>query len=1372
MSSTEFHIFKKNTDATATNKGFYFQYLLTLRLWLQNYNNSDFEIYCETEDDILSLDKSTNSRHYTQIKCYSSDFGLSSPEVLKSVLNFYKLFIEYHNTYNGTYVFSTNASTKPRAGKVLAQWSDKQKNGDFNADEFLPALREALIKYIKVELDEFIGESNNSSKTPNAIATANKLIEDINSQLFQSFANKIRWEFSADGADAIQTVSKEILLLLEQTEYNRNIEPEIVLSYLLEQIIKKSSQNQPQERVLTKSELELLILNTANTSAIINAIESNIIQIINEFLNTSKQIEVLNKSTNEIKNDTKLILEALSTDSFKINLLDTFSNDLRNWLLAIDYELGELSVKKQDFFYFTIKVVERRKVLNILVYGLIKPIYVSDISDVDQLRELHDCDEAWIVSMSYPSYAAVDFTNDNQKGDILCYNFDELIEQTMDLSKYFSWVEKEVVDRKINERYLPLSAKKGEFDIKTSKVIASSIYDESRGGLEGYIDTWINDTQKEHVSILGEFGTGKTWFTLFYTWEQIKKYNLAKAKRLPRPRIPILIPLRDFSKALQVDVLISDFFFRKHQIEIRGVFNAFHQLNQMGKLLLIFDGFDEMAEKINKQKVIDNFWELATIIKGQSKVILTCRNEHFTNIKEGRTLLNAEYKEATKQLTGESPQFEVVELLKFNPTQIRKLLSFVTNQNTIDLIFSNENIIDLLSRPIMIELIIDAITEIENGKPINLTNIYFFATRRKMERDISQNRTFTSLTDKLFFMREIAWHMLSNDQLTISYREFPDIIYNYFNTKAQDKELDYWRYDMRSQSMLIIDDEGGNYKPAHKSFLEFFVAYKFALELGLLKKEFNKDSNGNSIKLDLTSSSVEHLNKTFGLISITSNKMEVVSNFLVNMVDKSSIDTLWNIYNESRNQTNSSDFLSGNLLFLLTKFSQEFSNRNFTGLSLFNINFYGLNLNGSDFSNSNFDESTISNCSLAGTKLNNCKFTFDVGVPSIGDISGNNKFTFLDDNKSIISVGRLGINLNSLESNEEKLFPFDNHNNYVSNLVALNNYACIAINKSLRVCNLNTSAIIFDEPIHKNYIRRITVEKNSCRFATFTDAFGDNTGEIKIWEIKDNKVSVLAHIDTKGVFEVCFRSTTNSIIFTTRVGDIMSFDIKNQMLSLLLNYRALSQQLKNNSAAIVDRDHPYIYSLSFNADESVLAIGSTINSLAFLNIDKSKVVHQIVVDNSYVTKVKFSNNGEFLTYYSVMDGSFVVSTKDWQTVYKSSSSNDRVAFSPDSKHFAIGSSYDDPNISVLDINTLEVVKLLNRKLNFSELNIRGLIAPIWHISFYINRGAQGWYSKEELLAVSDAELESIIKGLRLENEELPASKPEKVEEIIRMAYLE
>ena len=80
--------------------------------------------------------------------------------------------------------------------------------------------------------------------------------------------------------------------------------------------------------------------------------------------------------------------------------------------------------------------------------------------------------------------------------------------------------------------------------------------------------------------------------------------------------------------------------------------------------------------------------------------------------------------------------------------------------------------------------------------------------------------------------------MLSSDRMSINYREFPDRIRKLFGSAVEeDKDLDHWHYDMMGQT-LLIRNAAGDYAPAHRSLLEFFVAYKFAAELGILSTDF------------------------------------------------------------------------------------------------------------------------------------------------------------------------------------------------------------------------------------------------------------------------------------------------------------------------------------------------------------------------------------------------------------------------------------------------------------------------------------------------------------------------------------------------------
>ena len=102
--------FKVNTDAQATNQGFYYQYLITLDDWLGYYlDKSNIAVYCETEDDIKAENSRESHIAFTQVKAYAKDFTLKSVEVRKSIINFFQLFVEYRNKgISSSFIFHTN----------------------------------------------------------------------------------------------------------------------------------------------------------------------------------------------------------------------------------------------------------------------------------------------------------------------------------------------------------------------------------------------------------------------------------------------------------------------------------------------------------------------------------------------------------------------------------------------------------------------------------------------------------------------------------------------------------------------------------------------------------------------------------------------------------------------------------------------------------------------------------------------------------------------------------------------------------------------------------------------------------------------------------------------------------------------------------------------------------------------------------------------------------------------------------------------------------------------------------------------------------------------------------------------------------------
>ena len=519
------------------------------------------------------------------------------------------------------------------------------------------------------------------------------------------------------------------------------------------------------------------------------------------------------------------------------------TEQLKTWFKTLGYSFGSHEVRNSDYCEWIIKIPARRGFESILVQSIERQAEVKDLNLLKSKVKQHKTDEGWLIAGHRKAQSAIDTANKEE--NIFCYTFDELLDEHADFTRYFNWLESFVKDKKINTDYIPLACRRDIYDQNNKQKTGEERYGKEESWIEGYIDRWLEDPCKEHISILGEFGTGKTWFTHHYAYQLMKKYLEAKDRGLRRPRLPLVVHLRDYAKALNSESLFSDFFFRKHEIPLPG-YSAFEQLNRMGKLLLIFDGFDEMADKLDRQKMINNFWELARVVVPGAKTILTCRTEHFPSAREGRDLLNAELKASTAKLTGDPPQFEVLELERFDKAQIQEALLKRTDRQTVDLILGHSELLDLASRPVMLEFILEALPDIEANNLIDLSRIYLYAIRAKLERDIKTERTFTSMADKLYFMCELSWEMLTSEKMSLNYRLFPERLKNLFGpVVSEQKDLDHWHYDMMGNTLLIRNDEG-DYTPAHRSLLEFFAAFKINAQLGMLPADFTSLARNQS----------------------------------------------------------------------------------------------------------------------------------------------------------------------------------------------------------------------------------------------------------------------------------------------------------------------------------------------------------------------------------------------------------------------------------------------------------------------------------------------------------------------------------------------
>ncbi|PAX60503.1 WD40 domain-containing protein [Brunnivagina elsteri] len=957
------------------------------------------------------------------------------------------------------------------------------------------------------------------------------------------------------------------------------------------------------------------------------------------------------------------------------------AQQMRGWFETLGYRFEKYEIWSDNYFEWIINIpVRRNRYDRILVRGIAGEAGLADIMALRQSVETQRTDEGWLVTARRVSRAARDEVEKEENRHLGCYTFDELLAADADFSGYLDWLEAEVKRRKIDTNYIPLACNKEEIDPVSKRQIAVSHYDEQDGWIDGYIDRWLDDPAKEHISILGEFGTGKTWFALHYAWVTLQRYRDAQKRGTELPRLPLVIPLRDYAKAVSVESLFSEFFFRKHEIPLPG-YSAFEQFNRMGKLLLIFDGFDEMAAKVDKQEMINNFWELAKVVVPGAKVILTCRTEHFPEAQEGRALLNAELQASTKNLTGETPQFEVLELEKFNDEQIQQVLLFQATPATVEMVMGNPQLLDLARRPVMTELILEALPDIEAGKPVDMSRVYLYAVRHKMERDIKSDRTFTSLADKLYFLCELSWEMLSTNQMSLNYKFFPDRIRQLFG--IEEKDLDHWQYDMMGQTMLIRNADG-DYTPAHRSLLEFFVAYKFAAELGVLAEDFTELArgevfagvgedytwssyfrrNGQSLPLrGFVSESLEKLRETFGRSQLT----KAVMDLLVPMVDVEKKEAIIKVIEGTRGRSEDEvGYVGGNAATLVVKVDKAA-------------------LEDYDFSNAVIICADLSNASLrcvnfTETNLTNCVFTKVLGSVLAVAFSPDTKLFAMGNSDGVVRLCEA--------SAGREILTCKGHISWVNSVAFSSDGVMLATgsrDKTVRLWDIKSGECLHTLQGHTSWVNSVAFSSDGVMLAT-----GSRDKTVRLWDIKSGECLRTLQGHTSWVNSVA--CSLDGVILATGSGDktVRLWDIKTgECLHTLQGHTN------------------WVRSVAFSSDMVTLASSSDDKTVRLWDVKTGECCSTLQGHTNWVRSVAFSPDGVMLASGSDDETTRLwdIKTGECRSILQGHTSwISSVAFSSDGAILASGSG--DQTARLWDIKTGEC-----------RSTLQGYISCIYSVGF-------------------------------------------------------
>lgn len=467
--------------------------------------------------------------------------------------------------------------------------------------------------------------------------------------------------------------------------------------------------------------------------------------------------------------------------------------------------------------------------------------------------------------------------------------------------------------------------------------------------IDTYIHEWLKqDDVQNHLAIFGEYGAGKSSFC------QKLAHDLA-AQYLADPnssRIPILLNLREFIGKFNIEAYITSFLDRECQVANPKI-DLFKAMSQAGIFLLIFDGFDEMAVKVDADTLEANLTEIDKLARiPKNKILLTTRPEYFSSQKEETQAVSP----SVLLLSDREAEYKPLKILPWDEKQVEHFLErrvplvkeatepwkFYRNQ-----INKIGSLSDLSKRPVLLDMIVKTLPRLIASKAtINLPNLYqeYLASEIKRQRVRKGRRFLLKEADRLLLLKRMAVDLYTSTISNINFDSARTLVES--NIDSASEEVEAYTRDFLTNSFLVRT--GDEYYFSHKSIQDYLLAIHLNEE----------------IQSGVPNIFAEYYNQ------------HVVVDFLKEL--NPNPDTLWNWINKTKSVGIDvvTSYLASNAATLLCALSPyALQKQDMSGTLLSGANLSGAVLRETDFELANLSQANLSNTDLRGAIFKNTNLT-------------------------------------------------------------------------------------------------------------------------------------------------------------------------------------------------------------------------------------------------------------------------------------------------------------------------------------------------------------------------------------------------------------
>jgi hypothetical protein len=430
----------------------------------------------------------------------------------------------------------------------------------------------------------------------------------------------------------------------------------------------------------------------------------------------------------------------------------------------------------------------------------------------------------------------------------------DLIARLVNFTDYFNDIRKRVEVQTLAESSLTLR------DVYVPSQLLESDEKSADNDLENYLRVWSAEPSQRQIALLGEYGQGKSSAALMFT------YHLINERLQTLHRIPILIELRGKSPRDLRPLELFGAWASQYRIDPQ----ALMRLHISGRLILIFEGFDEMALIGNDELRLRHFTSLWKFCYPNAKILITGRPNFFLDDTEMKRALGI------ISPISDRPYCEAIRLEPFSIDQIQQALRAhkpLVRDQICTLAKHSDRFFEIVARPSLLHVVAQ-MWEIErlHDKAELLSSAYVMgcfvrSSYRRQGLKLKGSRDFMALnsSERDYFMCGIAAYMVTKefsnqipkehlnrliinltDSMPNSVSASSSVILDEdrrpLKSRLQEpNDIEHVITDVRTCGLLVDDlSAPGTFKFGHKSFME----YLFALTV----KDFILDSRSEKAR--------------------------------------------------------------------------------------------------------------------------------------------------------------------------------------------------------------------------------------------------------------------------------------------------------------------------------------------------------------------------------------------------------------------------------------------------------------------------------------------------------------------------------------------